>query len=73
MWVKEQQSGWDQQQATLQVYVFADGIKRCQPLLIYHGDSIGDSCYRVEEKLYDKRVYVAFNKTAWADSCNLQN
>jgi hypothetical protein len=73
VWVKEQRSGWDRRQATLQVCVFADGIKRCQPLLIYHGDPIGDSRRRAEEKLYDKRVCVAFNKTAWADSYNLQD
>jgi hypothetical protein len=46
------------------VCVFADGIKRCQPLLIYHGDPIRDSRCRIEEKLYNKRVCVAFNKTA---------
>jgi hypothetical protein len=73
VWVKEQRSGWDRRQATLQVCIFADGIKRCQPLLIYHGDLIGNSRRRVEEKLYDKRVRVAFNKTAWADSHNLQD
>jgi hypothetical protein len=64
VWVKEQRSSWDQQQATLQVCVFADGKKRCQPLLIYHGDPIGNSRCHAEEKLYDKRVCVAFNKTA---------
>jgi len=55
------------------VCVFADGIKRCQPLLIYHGDPIGNSRCHAEEKLYDKRVCVAFNKTAWADGHNLQD
>ena len=73
VWVKEQRSGWDRRQATLQVCVFADGNKRCQPLLIYYGDPVGDSRRRAEEKLYDKRVCVAFNKTAWADSQNLQD
>ena len=73
VWLKEQRSGWDQRQATLQVCVFANGIKRCQPLLIYHGDPIGDSRCSVEEKLYNKRVCVAFNQTAQADSCNLQD
>jgi hypothetical protein len=73
VWVKEQRSGWDRRQATLQVCVFADGIKRCGALLIYHGDPVGDSRRRAEEKLYDKRVCVVFNKTAWADGNNLQD
>jgi hypothetical protein len=29
VWIKEQRSGWDHRQATLQVCVFADGIQRC--------------------------------------------
>jgi hypothetical protein len=34
---------------------------------------LGDCRRRVEEKLYDKGVVVAFNKTAWADGVNLQD
>jgi hypothetical protein len=64
VWIKEQRSGWDRRQATLQVYVFADSIQRCRPLLIFHGDLLGNSRCRVEEKLYNKGVVVAFNKTA---------
>jgi hypothetical protein len=44
-----------------------------KPLLIFHGDPIGDSRRRAEMKLYDPRVRVAFNKTAWADSSNLKD
>jgi hypothetical protein len=73
IWVKEQRSGWDRRQATLQVCVYANGVMRCKPLLIFHRDPIGDKCRRVEEKLYDKRVEVAFNKTAWADGTNLRD
>jgi hypothetical protein len=64
IWVKEQRSGWDQRQATLQVCVFADGIMRCKPLLIFHGDPDGDSRCCKEVKLYNPSVCVAFNKTA---------
>jgi hypothetical protein len=46
---------------------------RCKLLLIFHEDPIGDKRRRVEEKLYDKRVEVAFNKTAWADGTNLRD
>jgi hypothetical protein len=73
VWIKEQRSGWDRRQATLQVCVFADGINRCKPLLIFHGDPIGDKRRHVEEKLYDPRVCTAFNKTAWADGTNLKD
>lgn len=73
VWIKEQRSGWDRRQATLQVVVYADGINRCKPLLIFHGDPIGDSRRRTEVKLYDPRVRVAFNKTAWADGNNLKD
>ena len=42
IWVKEQRSGWDRRQATLQVCVYADGVMRCKPLLIFHRDPVGD-------------------------------
>jgi DDE superfamily endonuclease len=73
VWIKEQRSGWDRRQATLQVCVFADGINRCKPLLIFHGHPIGDKRRIAEEKLYDCRVHTAFNKTAWADGTNLKD
>jgi hypothetical protein len=72
IWVKEQRSGWDRRQAILQICVFADGARRCQPLLIFHGDPVGDSRRREEIKLYDQKVCVAFNKTAWAEKVNLR-
>jgi hypothetical protein len=31
IWIKEQCSSWDRQQAILQVYVYADRIRRCKP------------------------------------------
>ena len=72
VWVKEIRSGWDRRQATLQIAVFADGLLRCKPMLIYHGDPIGNSKRRIEEKLYDPRVVVCFNESAWATSETLQ-
>jgi hypothetical protein len=46
---------------------------RVRLLLIFHGDPLGDSCRRAEEKLYDKGVCIAFNETAWADSTNMKD
>ena len=43
VWIKEQRSGWDKRQVTLQVCVYVDGVMRCKPLLIFHGDPIGVS------------------------------
>jgi hypothetical protein len=56
--------------------VFAIGLYNrlgLKSLLIFHGDPIRDSYQQAEEKLYDPRVRVAFNKTAWADGLNLKD
>ena len=34
---KSDRSGWGKRQATLILYIFADGIQRIQPKLIFHG------------------------------------
>jgi hypothetical protein len=35
-------SGWDKRQATLILYIFADGIPRIPPKLIFHGKSTNE-------------------------------
>jgi hypothetical protein len=42
VWLKEARSGWDWRQATLQLCVFADGIQRSRPLLIFYRAEYGD-------------------------------
>jgi hypothetical protein len=37
VWVRGGKNGWDRRQASLHIVVFADGIPRCKPLLIFHG------------------------------------
>ena len=37
VFVKQTGLGWDWRQATLQILVYANGIQRCKPLLIFHG------------------------------------
>jgi len=67
IWLKESQSGWDKRQATLQVYISADSIARCQPLLIFHGAVKGDTRRKDEEKKYAYSVDVLWNLAAWAN------
>ena len=35
-------SGWDKRQATVQLTVFADGVARVRPLLIFRGLGMND-------------------------------
>lgn len=67
IWVKESRSGWDKRQATLQVCVYADGVNRCKPLLIFIGAVARDSRRVKEERRYAKDVEVVWNPKAW---CN---
>ncbi|KAL6411770.1 hypothetical protein AUP68_04144 [Ilyonectria robusta] len=60
-------SGWNKRQATLVLYIFADGIHRLQPKLIFYGvpTEEGGQIYEREGHLYHPDVTVAFNKTAY--------
>jgi hypothetical protein len=64
VFVKQTGSGWDRRQATLQILVHADGIRRCKPLLIFHGKNedyrqkLKAGNLRREYRLYDSRVEV---------------
>ncbi|RPA89608.1 hypothetical protein L873DRAFT_1849216 [Choiromyces venosus 120613-1] len=64
VWAKQTRGGWDKRQATLILYVFADGLPRIKPKLIFHA-ATGAQVRRKEEALYDKRVTVEFNPTAY--------
>ena len=37
VWVRTRRSGWDKRQATIQLTIFADGINRVMPLIIFRG------------------------------------
>jgi len=71
IWIKESRSGWDKRKATLQVCVYADGINRCKPLLIFQGAEKGDSRREKEEKKYAKDVEVVWNPKAWANETTM--
>lgn len=61
---KSDRSGWDKRQATLILYIFADGISRIRPKLIFHGTS-GENIRRREGHLWHTGVTVEFNDTAY--------
>lgn len=70
VWVKGATSGWDKRQATLQLTVFADGENYVHPLIFFRGQGAGVAVQK-EKSLYDPRVVVKFNPTAYANSENM--
>lgn len=61
---KSDRSGWGKRQATLILYIFADGVARIKPKLIFHGKPTG-KIREKEQHLWDQRVTVEFNDTAY--------
>lgn len=60
-------SGWDKRQATLILYIFADGVgSRIKPKIIFHGVSgSGNRILGKEKHLYHPEVTIEFNPTAY--------
>jgi hypothetical protein len=56
------QSGWDKRQATLLLCIFADGIPRIPPLILFAGTGrrLG-----TEPQFYDQRVVVNWTESSW--------
>ena len=70
VWVKTHRSEWDYRQAILMLYVSADGINRCKPLIIFKGkDASKNSTIRKKMMKYDSGVVVRWNSKAY---CNAQ-
>ena len=70
--LKEGKSGHDKRQCTLQIAVFADGVPRCKPLLMFKGKPKSkDYRRRAEEKRYNPGVVIIFNEKAYANTSNL--
>ena len=65
VWCRTTGSGQDKRQCTAQLTIFADGIARVKPLLIFKGTGmrIADK----ESKRYDNRVVVKFQENARCD------
>jgi len=65
VWVKSSGSGLDKRQATVQLTVFVDGIRRVQPLIVFRGKGLRIS--QKERSSWDHRVTVRFQDNAWVD------
>jgi hypothetical protein len=59
-------SGWNKRQATVSLYVFADGEPRINPEIIFHGVPNG-KLLQQEQEFYDPGVRVIFNEKAYAN------
>lgn len=62
VWVKESKSGWDKRKASLVLCIFADGVNRIPPMIIFHGEG---TVYEKEAPDYHPGVLVEFNTTAY--------
>jgi len=62
VWVKESRSGWDKRQASLVLCVFADGISRIPPMIIFRGTG---ARLGAEKLRYHAGVLIEFNATAY--------
>ena len=71
IWVKSKKSGWDKRQATLVPTVFADGVARGKPLILFRGteDSLLQHRYYGQERAqYDPSVIAWFNPKGYANT-----
>jgi hypothetical protein len=60
-------SGWDKRQATLILYIFANGVPQIQLKLIFHRKATneGGKIKERESHPYHKGVMIHFNSTAY--------
>jgi len=72
VWAKSWQSGWGKRQATMQFTIFANGLARILPLMIFRGKEESKTQARERETLrYDTRVVVSFNSKAYATTATI--
>ena len=65
VWIKTHRSGGDKRQVTLMIYVSADGINLCKPLLIVIGQD-STKCSRIKTQ-YDSGVVVQWDPKAYGN------
>jgi hypothetical protein len=71
VWVRSKKSGWKKRQATIQLTIFADGVPRIKPLLIFRGleeNTRNKARRKREAAFYDPRVVVKFNSKGYANT-----
>ena len=56
---------WDKRQSPAQLTIYADGVARVKPMLIFRGT--GQRITQQEKQQYDHRVVVHFQENAWCD------
>jgi hypothetical protein len=76
--LKSTRSGWDKRQATLMLTIFADGIGRVKPVLIFHGKSNANRArvpnsrqqrlFEAEQARYHPGVVVIFNEEVYKNA-----
>ena len=71
VWVRGAASGLDKRQCTAQVTIFADGVPRVKPLLVFKGQ--GKRISMRERLQYDRRVTVSFQVNAWCDEVVMEH
>ena len=65
VWAQSGLSGRGKRQATIQLTVFADGVDRVKPTVIFRGKGLRISAK--EKQSYDRRVKVMYQEKAWCD------
>ncbi len=58
-------SGLDKRQVAVQIALFADGVPRIKPFVIFRGQGL--RIQPAERNKYDSRVYVTFQSDAWVN------
>lgn len=65
IWTAIWQSGLDKQQCIVQLTIFAVGVNRVCPLVIFRGKAL--QIAKTEGESYDRRMNVLFQPNAWCD------
>ena len=65
LWCVSGSSALDQRQCSVQLTIFADGVPRIRPRVIFREKGLRIT--RKEQEAWDRRVQVAFQPKAWCD------
>ena len=65
VWCVSGSSGLDKQQFSVQLTIFADGVPRVCPPVIFRGKGL--KITRKEQKAWNRRMQVALQSKAWCD------